>query len=324
MALLPALIVLSGVFVGWSLGANDAANSMGTAVGARVRTIREAVIIVGVFSLLGALLFGHRVINTIGNGIVPLTELDPDQATVLAVCAMLAAGTWLVLATYFKLPVSTTHSAVGAVAGAGLAAGNVPIHWGQLVEIFVAWMITPVGGALLAYVLYKLLHKFALQKYDVPDKVWVWPLTISGMYMAFAWGANDVANATGLIVGAGILTPTQAALMGGVAIVIGISTWGYRVMETVGTRITHLLAPMAFVAELAAALNVHLYTMLGLPVSTTHSIVGAVFGVGLVYGRKAIDTRTFRDIVTAWAATPIAAGIVAVVLYFVLSRIIIR
>lgn len=321
MGLLGVLIVIAGIFVGWSLGANDAANAMGTAVGAKVRTIREAVIIVGVFSLLGALIFGHRVIKTIGNGIVPMDSLDPELSVLLALTAMLGAGTWLLLATYFKLPVSTTHSAVGAVAGAGLAAGNVPVEWSKLAEIFMAWILTPVGAALLAYVSYQGLRFFVLQRYDVSDKVWAWPLTISAMYMAFTWGANDVANATGLIVGAGMMSAPVAALVGGVAIVLGISTWGYRVMETVGTRITHLLAPMAFIAEVAAALNVHLYTILGLPVSTTHSIVGAIFGVGLVFGKKAIDTRTLRDIVLAWAGTPVAAGVASVIIYWILARI---
>lgn len=321
MGILGVLIIIAGVFVGWSLGANDAANSMGTAVGAKVRTIREAVIIVGVFSLLGALLLGHRVINTIGNGIVPLDSLPTDESTLIALTAMLGAGTWLLLATYFKLPVSTTHSAVGAVAGAGLVAGNVPVEWSKLVDIFLAWILTPVGSALLAYIMYHGLQRFVLRRYEVPDKVWSWPLTLSGMYMAFVWGANDVANATGLIVGAGMMSAPVAALVGGGAIVVGISTWGYRVMETVGTRITHLIAPMAFIAEAAAALNVHLYTWLGLPVSTTHSIVGAIFGVGLVFGRRAVDARTLRDIVLAWAATPVAAGIAALIIYSILVRI---
>lgn len=321
MTLLNALILLSGIFAGWTLGANDAANSMGTAVGAKVRSIREAVIIVGVFSLAGALLFGHSVIKTIGRGIVPLDQIDPHQSTIIALTAMLASGIWLFAATYLKLPVSTTHSIVGAVAGAGLAAGNVPIYWAQLVEIVMAWVLTPLGSAVLGYVLYQLLRIFVLKRFNLPDRIWVWPLTLSGMYMAFSWGANDVANATGLMVGVGLVSPFQAAFLGGIAIVVGIATWGYRVMETVGTRITNLLPAMAFIAEVAAALNVHLYTILGLPVSTTHSVVGAIFGVGLVLGRRAVDVRTVRDIVLAWAATPAAAGVVALVLYTILSRI---
>src|SRR5690606_37219923 len=296
MSLLGTLILLSGLLAGWTLGANDAANSMGTAVGAKVRTIREAVIIVGVFSLAGSLLFGHRVINTIGKGIVPLDQIDPHQSTIIALAAMFAAGAWLFGATYLKLPVSTTHSIVGAVAGGGLAAGNVPIVWGKVLDIVSAWVLTPIGGAVLGYVLYQLLRLLVLRRLELPDRIWVWPLTLSGMYRAFSWGANDVANATGLMVGVGMMSPFQAALLGGVAIVVGIATWGYRVMETVGTRITNLLPSMAFIAELAAALNVHLYTILGLPVSTTHSVVGAIFGVGLVFGKKAVDARTVRDI----------------------------
>ncbi|MFO7311996.1 MAG: anion permease [Bacillota bacterium] len=321
MTLLGLLILLSGLFVGWNLGANDAANAMGTAVGARVRTIREAVIIVAVFSFLGAVTFGHRVIKTIGSGIVPLDQLETGQATLIALASMLSAGVWLMWATYLKLPVSTTHSAVGAVAGAGLVAGGVPIYWSKLLDIFLAWILTPIGAAICAYVLYQALRLIVLRFVSVPDKVWGWLLTASGMWMAFSWGANDVANATGVMMGAGFASPIVASILGGLSIVLGIATWGYRVMETVGTRITHLLPPTAFIAEVAAALNVYLYTLLGLPVSTTHSIVGAIFGVGLVFGRTAIDARTARDIVLAWAATPVAAGVVSAVLYLLLAQI---
>ena len=322
MTLLGIFILLSGLFVGWSLGANDAANAMGTAVGARVRTVREAVVIVGVFSFIGAVSLGHRVIKTIGSGIVPLEQLPTRQATLIALAAMLAAGLWLLWATYLRLPVSTTHSAVGAVAGAGVAAGGVPIYWEKLLDIFLAWILTPVGAAAVAYILYQLLRLLILRWFSIPDRVWAWLLTASGMWMAFSWGANDVANATGVMVGAGLVSPFMATLLGGLAIVLGVATWGYRVMETIGSRITHLIPPMAFVAELAAALNVQLYTLVGLPVSTTHSIVGAVFGVGLVFGRRAIDPRTARDIVLAWAATPVASGVVSAVLFWLLARIV--
>lgn len=321
MALLVALIVVSGLYVGWSLGANDGANSMGTAVGSGVRTVREAVILVSVFGFLGAVLFGHRVIKTIGSGIVPLDQLPQEQGLLIAIAGMLAAGAWLTVATYLGMPVSTTHSAVGAVAGAGLAAGSVPIDWSRLLDVAIAWLATPVGGILLGYILHRIIEGLLERFPPKTDRPIRWALTGSGVLMAFSWGANDVANATGLMVGVGMMSPFQAALLGGVAIVVGIATWGYRVMETVGTRITNLLPSMAFIAELAAALNVHLYTILGLPVSTTHSVVGAIFGVGLVFGKKAVDARTVRDIVLAWAATPAAAGVVAWGLYWILARI---
>src|SRR5690606_41358575 len=156
----------------------------------------------------------------------------------------------------------------------------------------------------------------------IPARIWGWLLTASGVWMAFSWGANDVANATGVIVGASLMSPFAASLVGGLAIVLGIATWGYRVMETVGTRITHLIPPMAFIAEVAAALNVQLYTLLGLPASTTHSIVGAVFGVGLALGRAARAPRTARDPALPWPPTPLAAGFVSAVLFLLLARIV--
>lgn len=315
--LLAALTMLSGVYVAWSLGANDGANSMGTAVGAGVRTMREAVLIVGVFGLLGAATMGSSVIKTIGRGIVPLDTIDPHLSSLIAVSAMFATGLWLTVATYLRLPVSTTHSSVGAVAGAGLAAGNVPIFWSTFGDIFIAWIATPLGSFVLAFVLYKFVDALVLSRVSISNRVWGWLLTLSGIYMAFSWGANDVANATGVIVGAGLMEPNWAALLGGVAIAIGVATWGYKVIQTVGSGITALAPAMAFVAEFAAAMNVQIYTVFGIPVSTTHAIVGAVVGVGFVHGRTALNAKTARDIVAAWAGTPVGAGLLAFVLYHV-------
>lgn len=313
--ILTALVLLAGIYMGWNLGANDGANSMGTAVGARVRTVREAVILVAVFGFLGATIYGHGVIKTIGRGIVPLDELSGNVSLVVALAAMFGASLWLQIATYLKIPVSTTHSAVGAVAGAGLAYGNVTLQWGRLVEVVVAWLVTPLGAGLLAYILYQLLRRLILPRWPLEDRTFGWLLTASGIYMAFTWGSNDVANATGVMVGAGVLSSTQAALLGGVAIAAGVAMWGPRVMETVGSGITSLQPAMAFIAELAAALNVHIYTALGIPVSTTHAIVGAIVGVGLVHGRAAVNAKTGRDIMIAWGATPVAAGIVTFILF---------
>lgn len=319
MGLMSGLILLSGLYVGWALGANDGANCMGTAVGARVRTLRQAVVLVSVFGFLGAVLLGDRVILTVGKGIVPLDRIDSSLAMHIALAAMFATGTWILVATYLRLPVSTTHSAVGAVAGAGVAAGSVPIYWSKFLDIFLAWVLTPVGSALLGLIIYKLLAywlaRFPLRSNKPIEHL----LTLSGIYMAFSWGANDVANATGPMVGAGLLSGRAAAAMGGVAIALGVAGWGYKVMETIGTRITHLLPLMAFAAELAAALNVSLYTSWGIPVSTTHSVVGAVFGVGLAHGAAALNARTARDIVLAWAATPIAGGFLAYLLYYLIT-----
>ena len=133
----------------------------------------------------------------------------------------------------------------------------------------------------------------------------------SGCYVAYTWGANDVANATGLIAGSGLLNPKLSMALGGIAIVIGITTWGYKVIETVGSEIAHLLPIMAFAAQLASAINVHVYTVLGVPVSTSHSIVGAIFGVGLVRGARVLNVRIMREIIFCWLATPFISGVIS-------------
>ena len=136
-------------------------------------------------------------------------------------------------------------------------------------------------------------------------------IIVSGCYVAYSWGANDVANATGVIVGAGILSPRISVILGGIAIVVGIMTWGYKVIETIGSEITNLLPIMAFSAQLASAINVHIYTVFGIPVSTSHSIVGGIFGVGLVRGVRVLNIRIMREIIICWLATPFISGIIS-------------
>ena len=309
---LVVLAILMSIGVGWSIGANDAANSLGTAVGSKVLTLRQGVILVAVFGLLGALLQGSYVARTIGRGIVPLDTLAPEVARNVALVSCFAACLWVVLATYWKIPVSTSHSIVGAVAGAGLAIGA-PIRWKVLLEVFICWVSTPLGAALLGFLFFsvfkRLLPRILPEKHMA--KIISALIIVSGCYVAFSWGANDVANSTGVISGAGIVTPFVAVLIGGVAIVIGIVTWGYRVIETIGSGITHLLPIMAFSAQLASAVNVHAYTLLGIPVSTSHSIVGAIFGVGLVNGLKVLNAKIMREIAICWVATPFVSGAVS-------------
>jgi phosphate/sulfate permease len=144
-------------------------------------------------------------------------------------------------------------------------------------------------------------------------------IIISGCYVAFTWGANDVANATGVIVGAGVLGPKMSLILGGLAIVVGIMTWGYKVIETIGSSITNLLPIMAFSAQLASAINVHIYTLFGIPVSTSHSIVGAIFGVGLVRGVRVINLRIMREIIICWLATPFVSGLISFLILKVIT-----
>ncbi|MFH1201625.1 MAG: anion permease [Candidatus Omnitrophota bacterium] len=310
--LLISLTILMAIGVGWSIGANDAANSMGTAVGSRVLTLRQAIILIAIFGFLGAFLQGGHVAKTIGKGIVPMDKLDKTLSLYIALVASFAACAWVILATYWKMPISTSHSIVGAVAGAGLALG-VPIKWKALLDIFICWIFTPIGAAILGYIFYRIFKNIFYR--NIPRRYLRVIFTIliigSGCYVAYSWGANDVANATGVIVGAGILTPNVSIILGGLAIALGIMTWGYKVIGTIGSGITNLLPIMAFSVQLASAINVHIYTVFGIPVSTSHSIVGAIFGVGLVKGLRVLNVGIMREIIFCWLATPFVSGLIS-------------
>lgn len=313
--LLVSLTLLTAIAVGWSIGANDAANSLGTAVGSRVLTLRQAIILIAIFGFLGAFLQGSYVVKTIGKGIVPINQLDKEAALYLAMVAGFAAAAWVILATYWKMPISTSHSIVGAVAGAGIAIGA-PVKWKVLIDVFICWIFTPVGAAVLGYIFYRLFKSFLYR--IIPRKYFRGIMSaliiISGCYVAYSWGANDVANCVGVIAGAGILSVKTSIALGGLAIVLGIITWGYKVIETIGSEITHLLPIMAFSAQLASAINVHIYTVFGIPVSTSHSIVGAIFGVGLVRGMRVVNLSVMKEIVVCWLATPFISGIISFLL----------
>lgn len=319
--LLISLVLLMGIGIGWSIGANDAANSLGTAVGAKVLTLRQAIILIAIFGLCGALLQGSYVVKTIGKGIVPMNTLDKNLSLYLALVAAFSACFWVALATYWKMPISTSHSIVGAVAGAGLAIGA-PVKWKMLLDIFICWIFTPVGAAVLGYIFYvifkNVFYRIIPRRYIRVSVATL--IIISGCYVAYTWGANDVANATGVIAGAGVLSPKASVIFGGLAIILGIITWGYKVIETIGMRITHLVPIMAFSVQLASAINVHIYTVFGIPVSTSHSIVGAIFGVGLVRGMRVLNMRIIRDIIISWLATPLVSGAIS---FFILKVILI-
>ncbi|MFH0877769.1 MAG: anion permease [Candidatus Omnitrophota bacterium] len=306
------ITLLMGGYIGWAIGANDAANCVGANIGSGKMTLRQGIFITCFFCFLGAVLLGSRVMKTLGKGIVPLDQLDPNIAILVALAACFSAGTWVIIATVRGLPVSTSHSIVGAVAGAGLAIGA-PVIWKKLLDIFVCWVFTPIGAAVMAYVFYfpfrVLFQRLVPQRFV--DQVYTFFAFATSIYLAFIWGANDVANATGVVTGVGALTSFQAALFGAIAILIGIVTFGSRVIQTIGFGITHLSPLMAIVAAMASGFNVHLYTLFGIPVSTSHSIVGAVVGVGLVKNIKMINKKLVKEIIFAWSLTPFASGVIA-------------
>ncbi|WP_202318699.1 inorganic phosphate transporter [Archaeoglobus neptunius] len=315
-----AAAAVVGFYVAWNIGANDAANSMATSYGSRALTLKQIIIVASILEFTGAAFFGKKVTHTIAKGIVPIELLDHNLVVYGALAALLSAGFWITISTYYNLPISTTHSIVGAMLGFGLAAvsqGNLTldsIKWGVLLKVVLSWIISPLLGAALAYLVFMIIRYALLERYssESVEHVFRYLQVLTACYMAFAHGSNDVANATGpiaAIMGYSGEVPFWVLLFGGIGIAIGIATWGYRVIETVGKNITELTYTRGFSAEFATATTVLLASSYGMPISTTHTLVGSVIGVGLAGGLASVNKKIVQKIIFSWIVTlPVAAG----------------
>lgn len=387
-----------GLFMAWAIGANDAANSMSTAVGAGAITPKQAVIIAGVLEFTGAYFFGKSVTETIRKGIINPSQItDPTVLIYGSIAALLAAALWLLIATKFGLPVSTTHSIIGGVIGYGIVyAGMGIVNWGKIAQVVASWILSPIFGAIMAFVVFKAISKTILQS-STPVKsaknyspIWIGLAfvvigamfyikvmhgksllialrcgvlagfiaflisfvilrrnfrtadpyigveaifkrvqVLTSAYVALSHGANDVANAIGPVAavyavatmglaGMKVPVPRWILAMGGLGIAVGVATYGYKVMETVGKKITELTNTRGFSIDFSAATVVLIASWLGLPISTTHTVVGAVIGVGLARGVKAINKNIVRDIIISWFVTVPVAALVSGIIFKIL------
>lgn len=465
------LLVLSlvfGFYMTWNIGANDVANAMGTSVGSKALTLKKAVILAAILEFAGACLVGSNVSETIQSGILDIAAFanNPMVLAVGMIAALLGTGIWLQCASYFGWPVSTTHSIIGALFGFGIIiAGPATIYWSKMYYIVISWILSPLMGATVSYVVFSIIQRrilfsatplkatrsltpififfsflifglgllvggpkklhlnftffpalsisillgivaaifsaiffkkqvksFSIQevnkqqidfqlmrglnksiKYlrrtetmavgplqgDVSDmlkklslaahnarkqmnmqvmshehirveKVFCYLQILSACFVAFAHGANDVANAIGPMAAIiGIIknktvafaaqTPLWLLALGGGGIVVGLMTWGWRVIETIGKKITDLTPSRGFAAEISAAGTILLASKLGLPISTTHTLIGAVLGVGLARGISALNLGVLKDIVAAWIITIPAGALFTLITYFILK-----
>ncbi len=304
------LLIVVGFYVGWNIGANDTANCIGTPVGSGLISYRRMIYIVVVFVLLGAILQSHNVMKTIGEGVVtqPL-----NMRAVLT--AMLSAGIFVTMATFLKVPVSTSQAIVGGVVGAGLSMGN-EVNFMKVATIGQVWVVSPVLTAAMSFTLYRVLAFFLkrVRMITLWDRILSYMVIISGAYVAFSLGANDVGNSVGPLTVLGI-GETWLALLGGIALSVGVITYGRRVTETISKGITTLGPLSAVAAQTSAALAVHFFSIIGIPVSTSQAIVGAIIGVGLIKGVKTVRLGKIVEIVVGWVATPTAAALLSFLLY---------
>ena len=409
--ILLVLACLFGFFMAWGVGANDVANAMGTSVGSRALTIKQAIIIAMVFEFAGAYLAGGEVTETIKNGIVDANMISPNLMVLGMMSALLAAGTWLLVASTRGWPVSTTHTIVGAVIGfAAVGVSMDAVHWSGVGPIVASWVVSPVLSGLVAFGIFVSVQKLIIDtdnpflnaKRFVPlymfatgfmvsimtvtkglkhiglnlspfegfllavgigvavmllgvallsrirvdaeadkdfhyasvEKVFAVLMIFTACSMAFAHGSNDVANAVGPLaaivgviqsggeaVGAKAALPSWVLLLGAVGIVIGLATYGYKVIATIGKEITELTPSRGFAAELATATTVVGASAIGLPVSTTHTLVGAVLGVGIARGMGALNLGVIGSIFMSWVITLPVGAFLSIVFFFVLRSI---
>ncbi|HEX7051223.1 MAG TPA: anion permease [Longimicrobiales bacterium] len=410
-----AVALVAGAYMAWTIGANDVANAMGTSVGSGALTLGAATVLAAIFEFGGATLIGSTVTETISKGIIetsifgPTGPMGADGPTLLALamlCALIGSAVWLHIATHMGLPVSTTHSIVGAVVGIGIASvGLAGISWETMLRIVASWLISPLLGGTLAFLSFYAIRRFILRSPDpvgatrrfapylvamvvtvmtlsfiykvLNNRMEVPPLAVSlataiaagaitgilvgalvrnvepargsspydyvertfallqiatACFVAFAHGANDVANAIGPVASVVALyragftsvvgtvgVPTWILVLGGGGIVVGLATLGHKVIATIGRQITEITPTRGFSAEFGAATTVLLASSLGLPISTTHTLVGGVIGVGIAQGLGALNLAMIRNIVSSWIATiPVSAGVAAAL--FVIAR----
>ncbi len=460
--LIQIVALILGFYMAWNIGANDVANAMGTSVGSKALSLRRAVYLAAILEFSGAFFVGGSVSETIQKGIIDpqIFQSDPMVFVLGMMGSLLATGALLQVASYFGLPVSTTHAIVGAVIGFGLVIGGMDaIHWDELGWIASSWVLSPMLSGIISYLIFHLIQKkilYALDPFEATqrlapyfvflcftvitlsvlfhgldldlsmakafliscsvgltaalfsrlflhrlaepvlqptdgfhpyqsvslekalhhlqrvhlsnrnesysseisqilnrvqtlsdtvkkntpslhsthqyhgvEKIFISLQILSACLVAFAHGANDVANAIGPVAAVFSVLKTQMLVtqsavpswllaLGGGGIVIGLATWGWRVIETIGKKITELTPTRGFAAEFGAATTILLASKLGLPISTTHALIGAVLGVGMARGLKALNLQTLKEIVISWIVTIPLCALFSIMAFYLL------
>jgi len=332
----------SGLFLGWSLGANDASHVFGAAVGSKMVTFRKAAIIASVFFILGAVMQGSGASHTLG-------KLGAVNAIGGSFTVALAAAITIYIMTKFALPISTTQAIVGAIIGWNFFSGNhTDSH--TLSTIVMAWVAGPVIGAVFAIFLYILVKKLKksikihLISYESYIKT---GLLLVGAFGSYSLGANNIANVMGVFLPAfnlqdlhlGIITLNsgqQLFLLGGLAIATGIITYSWKVMDTIGSNILELSSEAAMIVVLAQSLVLFIFSSTGLsdlavriglppipmvPVSSSQVIVGCIIGIGIYKGARNINFKVLGEIGMGWIIAPLASGVLSFFLLFFMKNI---
>jgi len=300
--------LLPTVFLGWSLGANDAANVFGPTIASGLIPHKPAMIFGSLFVVLGAVVGGSKGLLNVS---AITTGLVLDSAL-----AVLSAASTVTIMTLLKFPVSTSQAVFGGIVGTNIFRfGFENVNWAPMLKFVVVWVLTPTGAAVISFLLYKILAILfrRIRSVQLQDRFITVGSWLVGFYGCYALGANNVANVTGALVG-NLLSVTEAALIGGLCIGLGMISFSKGVIATVGKGIIALDHFSGMVAVLAHSITVWVYSLVGIPVSSSQAIVGAVIGLGYARGAKLSNPRIVLNIVLAWVATPLVAGLISYIL----------
>jgi len=343
MDLAIVIFLLGGLFLGWSLGANDAANVFGTAVGTRMVRFKTAAIVCSLFIILGAVISGSGTTETLG-------KLGAINALPGAFAACIAAGISVYIMTKFGLPVSTTQAIVGAIVGWNLYTGS-STNIKVLLTILSTWILCPIITALIAMLFFILTKKLLkntnwhILRLDAYTRT---ALLIAGAFGAYSLGANNIANVMGVFVPIALFADIQLGsfltfsskeqlfLLGGIAIAVGVFTYSKKVMFTVGNDLLKLSPVSAFIVVIAHSIVLFLFASQGIsyllnsihlpaiplvPVSSSQAVVGAVIGIGILKGGKEVQWNIAGKIAIGWVVLPIIAAFISLIILFVLQNI---
>jgi len=288
------------ILIAFGIGSNDTSNALGICIGAGIIKLRKAVLLFGCFVLIGIVLQGQRVINTVGKGIL---EVDLSILSVsLSISAIL-----IILSNWKKLPLSTTQVIIGSLTGSGVASG-IDVNLVSLFKIVFSWIISPLTAFVFAFLIYRLMEK-TLSRLSLfyIERTLRFLLLMSGILVAYNTGANELATVLGPVIYSGLISKMPSFLLGASFVFLGAVLLSNRVIETVGKGITALDPYSGFAAQLGAGSCVLLFTFLGMPISTTYCIIGGISGVGMVKGMKTVRTDLIKRMIFNWALAPSVA-----------------
>ncbi len=303
---LELLIMGSAIYLGFNIGANDTANTMGACVGGGALGLRKAITLAAMFVFIGGIL-GTEVTETIAVGIMP----PADLSQILVMVSLFASGSFVALATIRGLPVSTSHALVMSLVGVGLGMGS-ELNLSQLLKLASAWVIFPLATIPLAFMVIRLIKPLlsrieSLVELEITLK---YLLIFSSIYASFALGASHAGLVGGMLEASGLADRTLATLVGSLSISLGVLLLSKRVIQTVGQGVTALSPVPAFAMQLSMAIGLTICSLLGYPVSSSQGIVSAAVGVGLAQGQSRVNRRKITQIILAWALVPSGALIV--------------